>query len=68
MPPGRSPATSRLAAEAADTAGMDDSFAFRTTVPPSSRVDALMIKAAILGALLVLGIALFSRWVVFERT
>jgi hypothetical protein len=58
------PGVLSLAAEAADTAGMDDSFSFRTTVPLRRQFDPLMVKAAILGTLVVLGIGLFSNWVI----
>jgi hypothetical protein len=53
-----------LAAEAADTAGMDDAFSFRTTVPLRREYDPLMVKAAVFGALVVLGVGLFSNWVI----
>jgi hypothetical protein len=53
-----------LAAEAADTAGMDDSFSFRTTVPLRREYDPLMVKAAVVGALVALGVGLFSNWVI----
>jgi hypothetical protein len=43
---------------------MDDSFAYRTTLPPEPRVAPWMVKGAVVGALLVLAIALFTRWVV----
>ena len=43
---------------------MDDSFAFRTTVPLRRRLDPTSVKAAIFGMLVVLGIALFASWVV----
>jgi hypothetical protein len=43
---------------------MDDSFAFRTTVPLRRRLDPTLVKAAVSGALIVLGIGLFARWVV----
>jgi hypothetical protein len=58
------PSVLSLAAEAADTAGMDDSFSFRTTVPLRREFDPLMVKAAVFGALVVLGVALFSDWVI----
>jgi len=53
-----------LAAEAADTAGMDDSFSFRTTVPLRREYDPLMAKVAVFGALVALGVGLFSNWVI----
>ena len=43
---------------------MDDSFAYRTTLPPEPRFEPWVVKGAVVGALLVLGIALFTRWVV----
>jgi hypothetical protein len=43
---------------------MDDSFAFRTTVPLRRRFDPTLVKAAVFGALIVLGIGLFASWVV----
>jgi hypothetical protein len=43
---------------------MDDSFAFRTTVPLRRRFDPSLVKAAVFGALIVLGIGLFASWVV----
>jgi hypothetical protein len=53
---------------------MDDSFAFRTTVPLRHRLDARLVKAAFFGTLLVVAVALFARWVMaseresFSRT
>lgn len=53
---------------------MDDSFAFRTNMPLSRQVDPRLVKAGILGTLVVLGIGLFASWIVaserasFERT
>jgi hypothetical protein len=44
--------------------GMDDAFTFRTTLPSRRRLDPRLVKAAILGALVVLGAGLFARWVV----
>ena len=46
---------------------MDDSFAFRTTVPLRSRLDPGVAKAAVLSTLLVLAIGLFARWVVVSE-
>ena len=43
---------------------MDDSFAYRTTLPLGRRVEPWMVKAAVIGTLVVLGIGLFVRWVV----
>ena len=43
---------------------MDDSFAFRTTVPLRRRLDPTLVKAAVFGALIVLGTGLFARWIV----
>jgi hypothetical protein len=53
---------------------MDDSFAFRNTVPLRRRFDPRVVKSAFLGTLLVLAVGLFARWVVaserdsFSRT
>jgi hypothetical protein len=53
---------------------MDDSFAFKTTVPLRRRVDPMVAKLAVFGTLVVLGIAVFAHWVVaserdsFSRT
>ncbi len=58
------PSVLSLAAVAADTAGMDDAFSFRTTVPLRREYDPLMVKAAIFCALVVLGVGLFSNWVI----
>jgi type II secretory pathway pseudopilin PulG len=43
---------------------MDDSFAYRTTLPPGPRVEPWMIKTAVVSILLVLAVGLFARWVV----
>lgn len=43
---------------------MDDSFAFRTTVPLRHRLDPRLVKAAVFGTLLVATVGLFARWVV----
>ncbi len=43
---------------------MDDSFAFRTTVPLRRRFDPAIVKVAVFGTLLVLAIGLFARWIV----
>jgi len=42
---------------------MDDSFAFRTTVPLRRRLDPRVVKAAFFGTLLVVAVGLFVRWV-----
>jgi hypothetical protein len=42
---------------------MDDSFAFRTTVPIRRRLDPIVIKAAIALGIILLAIGLFARWV-----
>jgi hypothetical protein len=42
---------------------MDDSFAFRTTVP-LRRWDPRSVKALVFGTLVVLGVGLFANWVV----
>ena len=46
---------------------MDDSFAFRTTVPLRRRLDPWVAKAAVFGTLLVLALGLFARWVVVSE-
>jgi hypothetical protein len=43
---------------------MDDSFAFRTSVPLRRRFDPRLVKAAIFGMLVVLGVGSFASWVV----
>jgi len=43
---------------------MDDSFAYRTTLPLGPRVEPWVVKAAVIGTLVVLGIGLFTGWVV----
>jgi hypothetical protein len=43
---------------------MDDSFAFRTTVPLRRQVDPRLVRAGISGTLVVLGIGLFASWIV----
>lgn len=43
---------------------MDDSFAFRKTVPLRRQLDHRWVKAAIIASLAVLGIGLFATWVV----
>ena len=53
---------------------MDDSFAFRTTVPLRRQFDPTMVRLAVFLTLVVLGVGLFSIWVVaserasFSRT
>ena len=53
---------------------MDDSFAFRTTVPLRRQFDPTMVRLAVFLTLVVLGVGLFSNWVVaseresFSRT
>jgi hypothetical protein len=42
---------------------MDDSFSFRSTVPLRRQFDPLVVKAAVFGTLVVLGIGLFANWV-----
>lgn len=42
---------------------MDDSFAFRTTLPLRRRVEPWMVKATVVGTIVVLGIGLFTAWV-----
>jgi hypothetical protein len=52
---------------------MDDAFAFRTTTPLRRRIDPRIVRAAVVGGVVLLGIALFARWVIaseqesFER-
>jgi hypothetical protein len=43
---------------------MDDSFAYRSTLPPGPRVAPWVVKAAVASGLVVLTVALFARWVV----
>jgi hypothetical protein len=43
---------------------MDDSFAYRTTLPLGPRVEPWIVRAAVIGTLVVLGIGLFIGWVV----
>ncbi len=43
---------------------MDDSFAFRTTVPLRRQFDPRLLKTMIVGALVLLGTGLFAAWVV----
>lgn len=43
---------------------MDDSFAYRTSMPLGPRVEPWIVKAAVIGTLVVLGIGLFTAWVV----
>ena len=43
---------------------MDDSFAYRTTLPLGPRVKPWIVKAALIGTLVLLGIGLFIGWVV----
>jgi hypothetical protein len=43
---------------------MDDSFAYRTTLPLGPRVEPWIVKTAVIGALVVLGVGLFTGWVV----
>jgi hypothetical protein len=43
---------------------MDDSFSFRSTMPPRREFDPLAVKAAVFGTLVVLGIGLFANWVI----
>ena len=48
----------------ADTTRMDDSFAYRSTLPPGPRVAPWVVKAAVVSGLVVLAVAQFARWVV----
>jgi len=43
---------------------MDDAFAFRTTTPLRRRIDPRIVRAAVGGGLVLLGIVLFARWVI----
>jgi hypothetical protein len=43
---------------------MDDSFSFRSAMPLRRRVDPWVVKGAVLSAIFVLGIGLFTGWVV----
>ena len=43
---------------------MDDAFSFRTSVPLRREYDPVTVKAAVFGALVVLGVGLFSNWVI----
>ena len=43
---------------------MDDSFSFRSTMPLRRQFDPLVVKAAVFGAMVVLGIGLFANWVI----
>ncbi|MDQ4108476.1 MAG: hypothetical protein M3138_06680 [Actinomycetota bacterium] len=53
-----------ITATTADKRWMDDSFAFRTAVPLRRRLDPTLVKAAVFGALIVVVVASFARWVV----
>ena len=43
---------------------MDDAFAFRSTMPLRRRIDPRIVRAAVAGAIVLLGIVLFARWVI----
>lgn len=43
---------------------MDDSFAFRTTVPLRRQFDPRTVRATVLGVIVVLGTGLFTHWVI----
>jgi hypothetical protein len=43
---------------------MDDSFSFRTSLPLRRQFDPVVVKAAVSGILVVLGIGLFANWVI----
>jgi hypothetical protein len=43
---------------------MDDAFAFRTSTPLRKRIDPRIVRAAAVGAVILLGIVLFARWVI----
>ncbi|MGH2679582.1 MAG: hypothetical protein ACRDG8_03735 [Actinomycetota bacterium] len=46
---------------------MDDSFAFRTTMPAPRRIEPRVRKATAVGTLLVLGVGLFANWVIVSE-
>jgi hypothetical protein len=48
----------------ADTTMVDDSFAYRATLPPGPRFAPWVVKTAVASGLLVLAVVLFARWVV----
>ena len=43
---------------------MEDSFVYRTTLPPGPRIEPWLVKCAVVLVVLALGIGLFARWVV----
>ena len=43
---------------------MDEAFAFHATTPLRRRIDPRIVRAAIAGAVVLLGIVLFARWVI----
>jgi hypothetical protein len=43
---------------------MDESFAYRATLPPGPRVEPWLVKGAVVLLALALGTGLFARWVV----
>ncbi|MCD6022955.1 MAG: hypothetical protein K0R20_2665 [Actinomycetia bacterium] len=43
---------------------MDESFAYRTTLPPGPRLEPWLVKGVVVLVVLALGIGLFARWVV----
>ena len=43
---------------------MDDSFAYRTTLPQGPRVEPWLVKGVVVLVVLAVGIGLFARWVV----
>jgi hypothetical protein len=43
---------------------MDDSFSFRSTMPLRRQFDPIVVRAAVFGTLVVLGIGLFASWVI----
>ena len=43
---------------------MDEAFAFRSTTPLRRRIDPRIVRAAVAGAIVLLGIVLFARWVI----
>jgi hypothetical protein len=42
---------------------MDDSFAYRTTLPQGPRVEPWLVKGAVVLVVLTVGIGMFARWV-----
>jgi hypothetical protein len=57
----------RLVAEpgatSVDTKTMDDSFSYRATQPPGPRFEPWVLKSVVAGALVLVGVVVFARWV-----